>query len=283
MLQQPSEAMAVPSMPSPLTSKDLQHLFDFTRKWNDISSIATIICCVGVLLSCSLTPRWDHRPAVDTFDYDFSHMSGAFQWSSAISFTSAILLGVDVVCMMKLKNIQSEFEDMDAFVDSVLMFLTYVFLAFFYSFMAISEWSFVHIDELANGGPRPVFTVRYCQWCCCVPCLMFVGGRQKKRDVTETVNELLQSPKRREPSAFIWRDLFQALQTAIADSPLSSSIRLTVIYIFSSWLALVVQDHFSRWLLICLSFSDYLIASLQEVVLLLMRREDTGATGWPTG
>ena len=58
-----------------------------------------------------------------------------------------------------------------------------------------------------------------------------------------------------------------------------ASIRLTVIYIGSSWLAIVVDDHFARWLLICVSFSDYLIASLQEIVLLLMRKEDMGDTG----
>eukprot|EP00439_Symbiodinium_sp_Y106_P038879 s2203_g4.t1 len=43
----------------------------------------------------------------------------------------------------------------------------------------------------------------------------------------------------------------------ISRMPLAPSTRCTFIYIWSSWLALVVEDEFMRWFLLCASFSAY--------------------------
>lgn len=254
----------------------LKNLFELTRKWNDISSIFTLACCAWALFCFNLAPRWNmsYSNLQEADD-----MYSTFRWSSTVSFTAAVLTAIDIVCLLKLDEHQATREDTEGLIDSALMFVTYLILGGVYFAMSISEVAFVHVDKLAYGSPRPVFTLRFIQWCCCVPLLMCVGGRQhKSEDVTETVDQLVQGvrghgkPNVRTLSfwdKFVWEPL-----GAMTDSPLLASIRLTVIYIGSSWLAIVVDDHFARWLLICVSFSDYLIASLQEIVLLLMRKEE---------
>lgn len=211
-------------------------------------------------------------------------MYNTFRWSSTVSFTAAALNAVDIICLLKLDEHQTTREDTEGFIDSVLMFVTYLILGGVYFAMSISEVTFVHVDKLAYGSPRPVFTLRFIQWCFCVPMLMCVCGRQQKsEDVAETVDQLVQGVqghgKPNLQTLSVWDKYVWVPLSAVTNTPLLASIRLTVIYIGSSWLAIVVDDHFARWLLICVSFSDYLIASLQEIVLLLMWKEDMGDTG----
>jgi len=112
---------------------------------------------------------------------------------------------------------------------------------------------------------------------------MVVGGRQHVRtNVTELVMELTNKPRQLK---VLMPSLLQRLAAAPAglymalmESPLLSTIRLTVIYICASFLAVRVTDPFARWLLISVSFSDFLIASLQEIVLVLMLAEDSKST-----
>ena len=53
-----------------------------------------------------------------------------------------------------------------------------VFPRFFYMAMSLTGMVLVHSDELAVGGPRPVYTLRFVQWCACVPLLMLAAWLQ---------------------------------------------------------------------------------------------------------
>ena len=248
----------------------LKDLFELTRLWNDVSSVFTLICCAYALVSCDLTPRWT---ASYSSLQDFEYMSDVFKWCSTISFTVAVLTGMDIISILKMRSLAA-LEDMNGFVDSVLMCATYIMIGSSYFLMSVwDSLPLVHICKLAHGEPRPIFALRYIQWAVCVPLLMCVGGRQQKHaNLAEAVDGLVENPERLQLVA-VQEKLHHGLGTVL-HPPLLASIRLTVIYIGSSWLAVTLEDTLMHWVLICVSFSDYLIASLQAIVLLLMQRED---------
>ena len=254
----------------------LKDLWRLTVAWNDLSALFTVGCCTWALLSCQFSEKW----VPDDLGDDFDDMYTVFSWCSTVAFTAAILTALDVIGAIEISEQDLDLEDSNARVDSSLMCCVYLLLGGFYAIMSWTGLAFVHVDMLAYGGPRPVFTLRYVQWCCCVPLLMVVGGRQHAQtNVTELVNELTNNPRQLKvqmPSSLQRLTAAPAgLYTALMESPLLSTIRLTLIYIFGSFLAVRVTDPFARWLLICVSSSDFLIASLQEIVLVLMLAEES--------
>ena len=274
----PAFAMGPPIKPC------LKDLWRLTGRWNDLSAIFTVASCTWALLSCELTSRWvPESLGPDHFD----ESCRVFSWCTTVAFTAATLTAIDVIGAIKIAEQDSDLEDFNAQIDSSLMCCVYLLLGSFYGIMTWTGLAFVHVDMLAYGGPRPVFTLRYMQWCCCVPLLMVVGGRQHvQTNVTELVMELTNKPRQLK---VLMPSLLQRLTAATAglymallESPLLSTIRLTVIYIFASFLAVRVTDPFARWLLISVSFSDYLIASLQQIVLVLMLAEDEWVGFWRT-
>ena len=259
----------------------LKDLWRLTGVWNDLSALFTVGCCTWALLSCQFSEKW----VPDDLGDDFDDMYTVFSWCSTVAFTAAILTALDVIGTIEISEQDLDLEDSNAQVDSSLMCCVYLLLGGFYGIMSWTGLTFVHVDMLAYGGPRPVFTLRYMQWCFCVPLLMVVGGRQHAQtNVTELVNELTNNPRQLKvlmPSLLQRLTAAPAgLYTALMESPLLSTIRLTLIYIFGSFLAVRVTDPFARWLLICVSFSDYLIASLQEIVLVLMLAEESNGFWW---
>ncbi|CAE7732663.1 rpfC [Symbiodinium sp. CCMP2592] len=145
----------------------------------------------------------------------------------------------------------------------------------------------VHTDELCIGGPRPVYTIRYLQWCFNVPILMMVSGNPRgsvsasdaafETWLQSSQHRKLGTVARQEMSWCRLRDGLRdtALVTieALRQMPLAASARLTSMYIVASWLALVVQSHFARWVLIAVAFSAYFVASTEQIMLFCQHRQ----------
>jgi bacteriorhodopsin len=121
---------------------------------------------------------------------------------------------------------------LSSFDDSQLMILIYFDLGISYAVMSYGHsFGFVHTDPFASD--RPVFSLRYLEWCVNVFCLMNLVGRA--------------IPRKEAP------DLVPAILN-------------TIVYVVSSWVALVVVSEKWRLWLIFVSFADYGVASWNQLV-----------------
>lgn len=92
-------------------------------------------------------------------------------------------------------------------------------------------------------------------------------------------------PAARERSAFVQQvhmlaNIPIAVGNRLSRMPLAPSARCTFIYIWSSWLALVVEDEFTRWFLLCASFAAYAVAALEQLVQCFIYWDRDGGGEW---
>mmetsp|Transcript_87229 Transcript_87229/g.241935 ORF Transcript_87229/g.241935 Transcript_87229/m.241935 type:complete len:1428 (-) Transcript_87229:90-4373(-) len=127
-----------------------------------------------------------------------------------------------------------ENESLHGLRDAKVMVLVYGVLTMAYMTMALDVGHVVHTDLLAWGGPRPVYTLRYLEWSIVVPFLMLISGRADNN-----------------------KDL---------PFPIASA-RCTSIYIWASWLGIVIPHEPMRWFLIVISFLAYVVASWEQLLL----------------
>lgn len=116
--------------------------------------------------------------------------------------------------------------------DSHLMFMVYSILFAFYFAMAVGSFGLVHVDPFASN--RPVYGLRYMEWSLAVPILMLLVGRSI-------------------PHA-----------SHLAPTDLAPAILLTVIYIYASLLALIIDSYAWRVVLIIISFVGYFLAAWDQ-------------------
>ncbi|CAE8650995.1 unnamed protein product, partial [Polarella glacialis] len=100
----------------------------------------------------------------------------------------------------------------------------------------------------------------------CVPLLMCLSGsyRKEQLDFLGSENQLPAAQKdlctgvsaevpdtmeESDAQVLLFKPMCYVADNLMA-MPLASSARLTSIYIFASWLALVVEDDFTRWILV---------------------------------
>lgn len=132
--------------------------------------------------------------------------------------------------------------------DSKLLLGLYVLLIGFYTAMA---WTDLLVLEDTNG--RPLYTLRYIEWSLAVPVLMVLVRRQQRNPGLGLEHGLVKSR---------WA---------------SPAIGTTVLYIWASWLALIVESEAQRAILVFASFVAYAFASLDQLTWL---KDDTQR---PTG
>ncbi|CAJ1386399.1 unnamed protein product [Effrenium voratum] len=260
--------------------KDLTKLLELIQKWNDISSVVVVVACVWAVLRSNITSRWSVNHTASEAAFEDSQRY--FEWACTVAGTGAVIEGTYLLSSSGREN---SVTGTHSALDSKVMLLIYVSLSFFYMAMSLTGMVLVHSDELAVGGPRPVYTLRFVQWCACVPLLMLVGGRHQPApsEVEKVLSELLLHPVQSKPRPPSWQDALEGLQEfpttlkkALWDAPLAASVRLTVIYMIAAWLALVVDDDLSRWVLICVAFSAYFVASLQQLAMLVVMKNEQG-------
>lgn len=116
--------------------------------------------------------------------------------------------------------------------DSQLMLFVYSVLFGFYSIMSGGSFGLVHVDPFASN--RPVYGLRYVEWSLAVPVLMILVGRSIPRSFNLPPADLL------------------------------PAILLTVVYIYASWLALIIDDYTWRTVLIVISFVGYAFAAWDQ-------------------
>ncbi|CAE7029439.1 INP53 [Symbiodinium natans] len=70
------------------------------------------------------------------------------------------------------------------------------------------------------------------------------------------------------------------VSSRLRNMAIAPSARCTCIYIWSSWLALIVVDEFTRWLLLCVSFAAYAVAALEQLVQVSILRTTKENAEW---
>eukprot|EP00439_Symbiodinium_sp_Y106_P041821 s319_g5.t1 len=149
---------------------------------------------------------------------------------------------------------------------SKLVLALYLVLVVNYLMMAVSANSFIFTDALAFGGPRPVYTLRYLERSIGLPLLRAIScdGQDSSAASEDEVREML--PKDMQDSSWTWEETSilrhaPSVRRIVAEPrmhlyiewlwtmPTPASTRCTVTYVWCSWLAVVVNDEFTRWLL----------------------------------
>jgi len=234
--------------------------FYLVRVWNDVTILLILVLCIWVACFAEIAPLWSQE-IPDSIDW--SCMVASIMTGTAVLFEFTAL----VVEYSPSKLPSSVNTD-----DSKTMLFAYTCLSVSYFKMAVSGNQWVHTDPLAIGGPRPVYTLRYLEWSIAMPLLISITGADLPDE-----NEGEQSP----PTAEKWKkndetsnmlaqhinmlvNLPLVVGERLLSAPLAASARCTAAYIWSSWLAVIVTDEFSRWLLLSLSFGAYGVATIQQ-------------------
>lgn len=222
----------------------------FAAKLNDVTTAIILVSIVWTLIRCPVVGRY-YAPD----EKEAASQTWPFAFAACISGT-AFMFELSFVLAAASSGAKKIYESGDLRLhglgDAKAMLCVYGVLSLMYSIMACDLGHVVHIDPLAWGGSRPVFTLRYLEWSICVPILMAISGRSlnpedlpEKDDKKEKLqNDVLQRPK----------------------ITLAASARCTSAYIWSSWLALVIDDNFMRWFLIIISFVAFAFASIEQIV-----------------
>jgi len=247
------------------------------KTWNDISTALTFVFCLVTISSERISSRWLSEDGAST-----SSIMRTFSFAYPATGAAAIFEAANVFCTAA--GLQDGMTTGGPF--AAAMLLTYIMLAISYFIMHVFGDMMVHTDELCIGGPRPVYTIRYLQWFFNVPMLMMVSGNPRDSACASDAafETWLQSSQHRKFGSLArretsWcrlrdglRDTVLATIEALRQMPLAASARLTSMYIVASWLALVVQSHFARWVLIAVAFSAYLVASTEQMMLFFQHR-----------
>ncbi|CAE8626789.1 unnamed protein product [Polarella glacialis] len=256
--------------PSQEKETELDFIMKTVRQWNDFTSVVTVVICVLALAFSKIAPRWR------VTDEELGEISWAFLSGLCISGTACLFELALVLAAKKKQEL-----DLGSLGDACLMVFVYSALAVSYCFMSTDQFDLVHTDPLAFGGSRPVYTMRYIEWSICVPLLMCLSGsyRKEQLDFLGSENQLPAAQKdlctgvsaevpdtmeESDAQVLLFKPMCYVADNLMA-MPLASSARLTSIYIFASWLALVVEDDFTRWILVFVSFIDYVVASAEQV------------------
>jgi len=163
------------------------------------------------------------------------------------------------------------------------MMMVYAMLSLSYFKMALKPSEWVHTDPLAVGGPRPVFTLRYVEWGVCMSLLLALSCDPASEGGDDDM--VIEPPAAQERSVFVQQvhmiaNIPVVVGNRISRMPLAPSTRCTFIYIWSSWLALVVEDEFMRWFLLCASFSAYAVAALEQLAQCYIYWDQEGGGEW---
>ncbi|CAE8689834.1 unnamed protein product, partial [Polarella glacialis] len=172
--------------------------------------------------------------------------------------------------------------------DAYRMVFIYTILAGFYIAMLSWGGDAAHTDNLAFGGPRPVYTLRYVEWSIVVPVLIAIGsdtdpfGPDYKQVDVSRVGHMSGAEIRDMTDASLNQQDTVSNQTSpmpvgvlhtvydtLVTSPLVASARCTAVYIWVSWLALVIDDELMRWVLVCFAFLGYAVASIEQAAMLM--------------
>jgi len=231
--------------------------FYLVRVWNDVTIFLIVVLCIWVACFAEIAPLWSQEiPA----SVDWSCMVASIMTGTAVLFELSAL----VVEYSPSKLPSSVNTD-----DSKMMLFVYTCLSVSYFKMAVSGNQWVHTDPLAIGGPRPVYTLRYLEWSIAMPLLISISGSDLP-DENEGDQTQPTAKKNDETSNMLAQhiDMLVNLPLVVGgrllSAPMAASARCTAAYIWSSWLALIVTDEFSRWLLLSLSFGAYGVATIQQ-------------------
>ncbi|CAJ1375606.1 unnamed protein product [Effrenium voratum] len=207
------------------------------RTWNDLTVLLTIVLCIWALFYAEIVPL---------YQFDESEAVQSIGWSYVIA---SVMAGTAMVFELLAILVEYGSVSVKSFPpgvtgdDSKLMLFVYVCLSVSYFKMAISGNQWVHTDPFAAGGARPVYTLRYLEWSICMPLLMAVsaGGHDEGQLKSEADQQEVVA------SGFMGQvNMVLNLPLLVGDrflsSPLAASARCTATYIWSSWLALVVDD-----------------------------------------
>lgn len=232
------------------------------RLWNDITILILFVMCGWATCYTDIAPLWQEE------------MAPAVDWSCLVA---SIMTATAVVFELSALLIEYSPADLPVCVntnDSKVMLFVYTCLSVSYFKMAVSGNQWVHTDPLAFGGPRPVYTLRYLEWSIAMPLLISLSGDTEEEEEgleswnDQSTGEVTLSGD----SANFVRDQVTMLANLplvvgqkLLTAPLAASGRCTAVYIWSSWLAVVVTDEFSRWLLLSASFAAYGVATIQQV------------------
>ena len=190
-----------------------------------VTSLLTVVVTVLALLLCDIAPLYQGESG--GFNHDFTA-------ATYILATALTLEAFTLIAALSGSGDEDELGEHKPS-DSSLMMIVYSCLFFFYHVMAKHEsFGIIHTDPFAGG--RPVYTLRYVEWSCAVPILMFLGGRSVPRE------------KGHPPTALL------------------PAILLTAVYIYASLIALVVTSFTWRVVLIVVSFFGYGVASVDQIV-----------------
>ncbi|CAE7864266.1 arcB [Symbiodinium necroappetens] len=245
------------------------------KTWNDISTALVFVCCVVTITSSRISSRW-----LTEDDPSKESIMRSFSFAYPATGAAAIFEAANVFCTAGLRGGMVSGGPF-----ATAMLVTYIVLAISYFMMHVFGGMMVHTDELCIGGPRPVYSIRYIQWCINVPMLMMVSGnpRGSASAADAAFETWLQNTRLtdhrklgQEPLWYRFRDGLRATVLATMEAfrqmPLAASARLTFMYIVAAWLAVVVESHFARWVLIAVAFSAYLAASMEPMLLFFQYR-----------
>lgn len=244
------------------SSKELGKAKLLLRDWANLSSLLVLAFSAWAFTYADLGPRWVHHEVLAEIS-----MERTFFLAAAVCFTVFAFELIAIVVEFGTQGLPQEVST-DG---SKLVLALYLVLVVNYLMMAVSANSFIFTDALAFGGPRPVYTLRYLERSIGLPLLRAIScdGQDSSAASEDEVREML--PKDMQEETSILRRLqnvvsiphvvFKRLWTM----PTPASTRCTVTYVWCSWLAVVVNDEFTRWLLINVCFTAYAVATTEQV------------------
>jgi len=200
-----------------------------------VLSLLTLVATVAAYVLTDVKGRYTTAAGADAAT-EVSH----FQMATFILGTAWVLEFIEVIASAAQGHGGDDVDCTDVvprshlvrWTDSQLMLVVYSVLFTFYSVMAAGSFGLVHVDPFASN--RPVYGLRYVEWSIAVPVLMILVGRSIPR----------------------------SLHLPPAD--LAPAIVLTVVYIYASLLALIIDDYTWRTVLIILSFVGYAVAAWDQ-------------------
>lgn len=245
------------------SSKELEKAKLLLRDWANLSSLLVLAFSAWAITYADLGPQWVHHEVLAEMSMERTFFLAAAVCFSVFSF-QLIAIAVEFGTSGLPQDVSTD--------GSRLVLALYLVLVVNYLMMAVSANSFVFTDALAFGGPRPVYTLRYLERSIGLPLLLAIScdGRDPSAARSEhEVHEMLVADKQEESSILrrlqnlvsIPRVILKRLWTM----PTPASTRCTVAYVWCSWLAVVVNDEFTRWLLINVCFTAYVVATTEQV------------------
>jgi signal transduction histidine kinase/DNA-binding NarL/FixJ family response regulator/bacteriorhodopsin len=206
-------------------------------------SLLTVVLTVVAYLRVDMSKVnvYEHAPSGAVGQVETATELVHFHQATFILGSAGILELFQVVASMMHGQHRLEKDDGDElspgahlprWTDNQLMLAVYGVLFAFYYAMAMGSFGVVHPDPFASN--RPVYGLRYVEWSIAVPILMTLVGRSIPR-----------------------RPHTPAVDTVPA-------ILLTIVYIYASWLALVIDDYVWRIVLIVISFVGYALAAWDQ-------------------